>query len=127
MFNTHLFNLLHKHISPNAKHVAAQTVALLNGRGGIICYGARPRGMVYGLSIDRKLEDICKNEIDYGMRCIQPTLEPEKYSVKFFPVVGYGEDKCRPLQVVEIKVSSGDPYMLYDDKFGNVSQLFCLW
>lgn len=91
---------------------------MLNGDGGIIMYGVRTNGIVYGEKISRKEEDNLKNTIDTAMKRIIPYVGGDKYKVKFIKV---SENDHRSSlqaashQVLKIKVEPGDPYEMYED------------
>lgn len=106
-----------------ARHVGS----FLNGDGGILCFGVRKTGVIYGDEISRKEEDNLKLIIDEIFKKMTPHVSTDTYRVTFTPVVGgsyrrhnrYKE--ATKLQVLEIRVAPGDPFSLYEDQNHEVS------
>ena len=89
-------------------------VSLLNGDGGIVTYGVRRNGVIYGDRINRKEQDVLTHaSIDAAIKYIIPYVDGDLYSIHFTDVVERGS--CEKLKVVRIKVASA-PYDLYEDK-----------
>ena len=99
-------------------------MGLLNSDGGILAFGVRPNGTIYGEKINRSEEDMLKRTIDYAITRITPCVQSEQYRVKFTPTIGkHFEDFSSSVErkVLEIKVSQGGPYELYEDQNHEVS------
>lgn len=93
-------------------------MSLLNTSGGILCFGAKPSGHVYGQEMSRKEEDVYRCTIDEVVKRIHPMVKPSMYRVSFTPVASRSRynmtSKDRSLYVLEIRVQRGDPYQLYE-------------
>lgn len=101
---------------------------MLNSNGGIIAFGVRPSGGIYGEKINRHEEDKIKCLIDSAIFRIRPCVNNDQYRLTFTPVLGQHfdaqiEGRVEDLQVLEIRVASGDPNSLYEDQFGEVSNV----
>ncbi len=92
-------------------------MSFLNSDGGILAFGVRPSGVIYGEKITRREEDHLKCAIDEAVKRIIPYVSSNKYSVSFTPVKGrHFDDKPNTVrQVLEIRVTPGEPYELYED------------
>lgn len=95
-------------------------VSLLNADGGILAYGVRPNGVVYGEEISRREQDMLNHTtIDETVKRIIPTVGVEMYRVTYTDVdmpkeVGVAPPRRR--QVLEIRVAPGRQYQLYEDQ-----------
>lgn len=102
--------------------------SFLNGDGGILCFGVRKTGVIYGDEISRKEEDNLKLIIDEIFKKMTPHVPTDTYRVTFTPVVGTsfrrgdGHKEATILQVLEIRVAPGDPFSLYEDQNHEVSK-----
>jgi len=92
-------------------------VSFLNSKGGILAFGVRSSGVIYGEQISRREEDTLKCSIDEAVKKINPCVCYNKYSVNFTQVKGRHFDDVRPVlrQVLEIRVLQGEPDQLYED------------
>ena len=88
-------------------------VAMLNAAGGILVYGVRQNGVIYGERITRKEQDNLNLAIDNIVKRIIPTVGLEMYNVSFVPVDGVKDEQ--DLQVLMIRVQPGEAYQLYED------------
>ena len=91
-------------------------VAMLNTTGGVMFYGVRPSGTIYGERINRKEQDNLKNIIDDTVKRIIPSVRLDMYRLSFIPVDGGPCDRV----VLKISVKLGDPVKLYEDAHHNV-------
>ena len=92
-------------------------MSFLNTKGGILAFGVRASGVIYGEKISRREEDILKCSIDEAVKKINPCVYFNKYNVSFTPVKGhhFDDDKDVFRQVLEIRVLQGEPDQLYED------------
>lgn len=86
---------------------------MLNAAGGILVYGVRQNGVIYGERITRKEQDNLNLAIDNIVKRIIPTVGLEMYNVSFVPVDGVKDEQ--DLQVLMIRVQPGEAYQLYED------------
>lgn len=98
--------------------IGRKMVAMLNAAGGVMVYGVRYNGVIYGDKINRKEQDNLNNIIDDIVKRIIPTVGLDMYRVAFIPV----EETHPNNQVLRISVKPGDPYKLYEDQSHKVSQ-----
>lgn len=97
-------------------------VALLNAEGGILVYGVRPNGIVYGERISRHEQDVLNNTIDNVVKRIIPSVGLDMYRVVFLPAIDRDRDADdKALQVLTIKVEPGNS--LYEDLNHKVGDL----
>ena len=91
---------------------------MLNSNGGILAYGVRQTGVIYGETINRNEEDALKCTIDETVKRISPCVRYDQYVVKFTPVCGshFMNHSRYKRQVLEVKVAPGDPFELYEDQ-----------
>ena len=97
--------------------VGKYVVSMLNSTGGIIAFGVRNTGIIYGEWIARREEDVLKCTIDEAVKRINPCVRYDQYLVKLTPVNGqhFMDYSQYPRKVLEIKVAQGDPHELYED------------
>ena len=70
--------------------------------------------MVYGQHVSRKEEDVYKLCIDEVMKKMHPMVCPSRYRVSFVPV-DMRSYRSSSYFVLEIRVSNGEPYLMYED------------
>lgn len=103
--------------------------SFINGDGGILCFGVRKTGVIYGESITRREEDNIKQLLDDIFKRMHPHVQTDGYRVTFTPVLGssyYRGDRIKEttkLYVLEIRVAPGDPFSLYEDYNHDVHNL----
>ena len=96
--------------------------SLINGDGGILCFGVRKTGVIYGENINRKEEDNIRLVIDEIFKKMHPHVPTDGYRVTFTPVLGSayrrydGVKEVTKQQVLEVRVAPGDPFSLYEDQ-----------
>ena len=95
-------------------------VSLLNAHGGIIAYGVRPSGIIYGEEINRREQDMLNHTvIDEAAKRIIPAVPGAMYSVQYVPVdmppLESGEIPPKMRKVLLIRIEPGKPYQLYED------------
>jgi hypothetical protein len=100
-------------------------VSLLNGDGGILTYGVRSNGMIYGERINRREQDVLTvSSVDGAIKRIIPCVECELYSINFSDVAGVPSldryDYHNIFKVVVIKVARGRQDLIYEDINHNV-------
>ena len=104
--------------------------SFINGDGGILCFGVRKTGVIYGDSISRKEEDLIRLLIDETFKKMHPHVATNGYRVTFTPVLKSSHSRCdggkdtRKLHVLEVRIAPGDPFSLYEDLNHEVS---CGW
>ena len=102
------------------QHVGRNIVSLLNADGGILAYGVRPNGIIYGEEISRREQDMLNHTtIDETVKRIIPNVDVEMYRVTYTDVnmpAEVGGALPRRRQVLEIRVAPGSPYQLYEDQ-----------
>ena len=95
--------------------------SFLNGEGGILCFGVRKTGVIYGETITRREEDNLRLVIDEIFKKMHPHVPTDKYRVTFTPVLGSsfrrwdGVKEATMKLVLQIRVAAGDPFSLYED------------
>ena len=99
--------------------------SFLNGDGGILCFGVRKTGVIYGEEINRKEEDNLRLLIDEIFKKMSPHVPTDTYRVTFTPVRGSSfnrqHNEATKLLVLEIRVAPGNPFALYEDLNHEVS------
>ena len=93
--------------------MSRELVSFLNTNGGILCFGARPTGIVCGVKVNRKKEDALKIAIDEVVKRIHPMVKPGMYRMTFTPVVDHRGRETQSF-VLEIRVAKGDTFQLYE-------------
>lgn len=106
--------------------IAKNVVSLLNGDGGILVYGVRSNGIIYGQKISRKERDTLTNSsIDNAIKKIIPCVSVDLYSVIFTDVIGAPSQlHDADNKVVRIKVAPGRPGEMYEDLHHEVCMLY---
>ncbi|KAL5493410.1 hypothetical protein EMCRGX_G014587 [Ephydatia muelleri] len=99
------------------KVVAKYVGSFLNGNGGILVFGVSRTGFVYGDTINRKEEDNLRLTIDETFKKFKPMVRPDMYRITFTLVKEREGSSRDDLQVVEIRVATGDRHELYQDEF----------
>ena len=101
--------------------------SFINGDGGILCFGVRKTGVIYGDNISRKEEDCIRLVIDETFKKMHPHVPTDSYRVTFTPVLTSSryqrdgrKDTAKP-HVLEVRVAPGDPFSLYEDLNHEVS------
>ena len=91
---------------------------MLNSSGGILAFGVHNNGVILGVKLTKGEEDLLKCTIDETMKGISPCVRCNQYLVKFTPVKSqfFMDDSQHKRHVLEIKVTAGDPYELYEDQ-----------
>ena len=109
---------------PTPQLIGQHVVAMLNSNGGILAFGVRQTGVIYGEVINRWEEDLLKRTIDETVKRISPCVRYDQYVVKFTPVCGshFMDYSQQTRYVLEIKVK-GDSYELYEDQNHEVGML----
>lgn len=77
-------------------------------------------GFVYGDTINRKEEDNLRLTIDETFKKFKPMVRPDMYRITFTLVKEREGSSRDDLQVVEIRVATGDRHELYQDEFHEV-------
>jgi hypothetical protein len=111
-----LFRTIPADIDDFAKVVNQHLCSFLNGSGGILCFGCRENGRIYGETISRKEEDTLRLMIDARIKKMHPFVSPSTYRVTFTPVHSH-YNKTSVRYVLEIRVTPGDRYQLYETEF----------
>lgn len=100
--------------------IGRKIVSLLNSNGGIMAYGVRHNGVIYGDKITRKEQDNLNTIIDEAVKRIFPLVGLGMYRVTFTPV----EETEADYQVLTIGVERGDPFKLYEDQNHEVCEVW---
>ncbi|XP_019849549.1 PREDICTED: uncharacterized protein LOC109580615 isoform X2 [Amphimedon queenslandica] len=103
-----------------AKITSRIVCSFLNGSGGILCFGCRSNGRIYGEKINRKEEDNIRLLIDDTMKRFHPFISPSHYRINFITVKSRYNTSSAPNCVLEIKVEKGDPHELYETEYHEV-------
>ncbi|CAI8029105.1 Schlafen-like protein 1 [Geodia barretti] len=113
------FHSIHRLIPENLDQlqrvVAKEIGSFLNGKGGILCFGCRTNGTVYGESLPRWEEDKMKLVIDDVFKRFRPMVEPQRYRVTCTHVSRRYWTPDTSRTVVEIRVQAGDDHEMYED------------
>ena len=101
--------------------IGQNVVSLLNGDGGIIAFGLRQNGVIYGEKISRSEEDKLQCLVDSAVKRIQPCVRVKQCRIHYIPVHDPIGNENQDRKVLEIKVESGKT--LYEDRNHEVREI----